>query len=486
MLEKLSRRDLLRVAAVGVGATLMTACAPKVIRETVVVEKEVEKLVKETVVVKEAVEVEKEVTRVVEKEKAVVPVAGPVVLRLHVRAGAAAKPSGSEWPILLDRREEFNAENPNITVELDEIPTAQQADFMAKMFTMIASGTVGDITFTSSTNEDHQRMAGMGALAQLEEFVESQNVDLTEYLPAAIGGASLEGHLYGMPFTMHSGQGSILIYNKTQFESEGIPLPGDDSTNDDLREWALVFTDPAEKVYGYRPSVTGMPSYQTWLRMFGGYYLSEDGKQCTINSPEGVAYAQWMHGIYQRDKVAPLEADLPSGGLDAMFAAEKVMMMQNGPWAVNTAALAVGDKFEVAIEPFPKGPSGVRGYGGFVNSWAVMQQSKHKPEAFKAAHALADYRAGLLRYSLREGLTAIPSVYDDPLFADKPRAQIIKRTVLNCITHRTTWNYRILELVSVLDNEYALMWLGRQEPTQQFLDNVAQKAQMVLDKEVAR
>ncbi|MBM3190011.1 MAG: hypothetical protein FJZ90_14970, partial [Chloroflexi bacterium] len=60
MTEKcLTRRTLLRSALAGSAGLALAACQP------VVVEKEVEKVVKETVVVKEAVEVEKEVTRVV-------------------------------------------------------------------------------------------------------------------------------------------------------------------------------------------------------------------------------------------------------------------------------------------------------------------------------------------------------------------------------------------------------------------------------------
>ncbi|MHB1296813.1 MAG: twin-arginine translocation signal domain-containing protein, partial [Anaerolineae bacterium] len=56
---RLSRRDLLRLGAIGAGATVLAACQPqvveKIVKETVevekVVEKEVEKVVEQTVVV---------------------------------------------------------------------------------------------------------------------------------------------------------------------------------------------------------------------------------------------------------------------------------------------------------------------------------------------------------------------------------------------------------------------------------------------------
>jgi peptide/nickel transport system substrate-binding protein len=77
MTTRLSRRDLLRSVAFASAGALLAACQPKVIRETVVVEKEVEKVVEQTVVVKEAVEVEKEVTRIVEKEVVATPIPAP-------------------------------------------------------------------------------------------------------------------------------------------------------------------------------------------------------------------------------------------------------------------------------------------------------------------------------------------------------------------------------------------------------------------------
>ncbi|NLG50190.1 MAG: peptide ABC transporter substrate-binding protein [Chloroflexi bacterium] len=73
MARKLSRRQLLRLGALSASGALI-GCAPKVIKETVVVKEEVEKIVKETVVVteekvvKETVEVEKVVEKVVEVE----------------------------------------------------------------------------------------------------------------------------------------------------------------------------------------------------------------------------------------------------------------------------------------------------------------------------------------------------------------------------------------------------------------------------------
>ena len=70
MSDQIGRREFLRLSAVTAAGVAVAACQPQtvIIKETVEVEKQVEKVVKETVVVEKEVQVEKEVTKVVEKE----------------------------------------------------------------------------------------------------------------------------------------------------------------------------------------------------------------------------------------------------------------------------------------------------------------------------------------------------------------------------------------------------------------------------------
>ena len=67
MAPKLKRRDFLKAMTAATGGALLASCAPQVVKETVIVEKPVEKVVKETVVVekKETVIVEKSVEKVI-------------------------------------------------------------------------------------------------------------------------------------------------------------------------------------------------------------------------------------------------------------------------------------------------------------------------------------------------------------------------------------------------------------------------------------
>jgi peptide/nickel transport system substrate-binding protein len=95
MEKKLSRRDFMLAAGITAGATMLAACQPqvveKIVKETVVVEKEkiVEK--QSTVVVEKKVEVQKEVTKIVEKQVGLKNVAREKTLILYFGG------SGGTW-----------------------------------------------------------------------------------------------------------------------------------------------------------------------------------------------------------------------------------------------------------------------------------------------------------------------------------------------------------------------------------------------------
>ena len=152
MLEKrLSRRSLLRGVLVTGAGMVLAACAPQVVKETVVVEKEkivekpVEKVVKETIIVEGTPKVvEKVVKETVVVEKQAQPASKQVTVRYHCRAGAAPPPS-SEFPTHQNRVAEFREEHPEINVIREDIANTDLHDYYVKLATMIAGGTVGDI-----------------------------------------------------------------------------------------------------------------------------------------------------------------------------------------------------------------------------------------------------------------------------------------------------------------------------------------------------
>lgn len=162
--KQVSRRRLLKLMGTGMGGVLLAACQPRVVKETVVVEKEVEKqvtkevekLVKETVIVEKEVKVSPSPTRVVGTEK------------LHLRATtywlysepAANNANDIVTPYFEDM---FNVEFEMLSNPPDMTIERQYALFKA-------AGTVPDI------------MAPGGRLGAQKLALTGDFADMTDYL----------------------------------------------------------------------------------------------------------------------------------------------------------------------------------------------------------------------------------------------------------------------------------------------------------------
>jgi ABC-type glycerol-3-phosphate transport system substrate-binding protein len=451
MSGKMTRRDLLRYAGLSVSAGLLAACQPKVVKETVVVEKEVEKVVKETVVQKEVVEVEKEVTRVV-KEAA--PADEQVTITYHCRAGAV-KPPASEFPTHQNRLAEFREEHPEINVVREEIAGSNE-EYYVKLGTMFAGGTLGDMTFTSQTYSQHLKLAYDGFLAPIDEFMDQAGISDDEWWPMAMDNSYFEGKLYGLPMCLHPGGHAFLFFNQDMFEANGLKIPdGETYTVEDLREAANVCAqgDPDNReVYGYLPAFRGLQCHEAWMRTFGApSFLDDAGKQTLMDTEEALEWARYGYALYNEDKVSPRAEAIPSGGTYAMFAAGNLAAFQSGTWAIKTSLEVVGDAFKEGVAVFPIGPGG---YGA----------------------------CGYLQLKLSGSLPGRADVFDMDDIRSDPIAMIEYDAIKQTAAQYYMDNFAAIEHQQALNAAMDKMWLGEEEPTQAYMDSVAEQLQKILDR----
>jgi len=477
--KRINRRQLLRkVAALGAGLAfagpVLAACGPtptpKIVEK--VVEKPVEKVVKETVVVEKKVEVVKEVPAV----KKVTTVT------LHCR-GYEHVPTAPEFPIYHVRLNEFMLENPDIKVEVQDIPTGTLADYYVKLQTMLAAATAGDITWTHQSDMDHHRLAYQGALHPLDDYMKAQAISEKEWWPAAMEVAKFEGKLYGIPMCNHPGGGAFLFYNEDMFKQKGLKLPSEEtSTIDNVREWAVAFTDKAKEQYGLHTSLSGTQRQESWLREFGGEVMSPDGKKCLWNSPQALELAKFLDSLFNVSKAVPLPEAIPAGGLYAMFAAGKVGMFQSGTWGIVTSLAAVGSNFKEGMMVFPKGKAGVTGLGAYVDTYAILSGSKVKDAAFKVVRAITDQRAGYLCLSMVRSLPGREDVFLMKDFEKDSIVQMEYRAIKASPKQIACWNFRGAEFGREVQSAMDELLLGKAKPTQEFMDTVTKRAQAILDK----
>jgi len=236
MLEKaFTRRHLLKLAGVTASALALGACQPKIVEVTKVVEveKQVEKIVKETVVVKEAVEVEKEVTRVVEKQAEAAP-AKPAHVVLMYNANEI---SDDEIKLFNEKYAPY---------EMERIDTD-----LVKLYSMLAAGTPVDVFRIYGTYVPGYVLKRV-AKDITDYFDVSTIVKPSDLLPVN-DLYVVNGRRYGM---VKDWSPDVSIFaNKALWDEAGVSLPAADKPLS-LQEWRAL-SPKLTKKEGDRTMVMG-------------------------------------------------------------------------------------------------------------------------------------------------------------------------------------------------------------------------------------
>ena len=366
--QMLGRRQFLRNLGYLAGGTaafapILAGCQPQIIKETVVVEKEVEKVVKETVVVKEEVSVEKEVTRVVEKRVEVEKITDPAILRFWHHWSA------NRHPPLQQTVKEFEERNPGIKVVENLLP---QASVTEKILTSIAAGDAPNVSML--IRRKLQTFAAEGALTELDSYLSRDGIDgANEYYPAEWSLCSWQGTTYTLPLTEGV---RYLFYNIKLFEEAGLDPTKPPKDWAELEEYATKLT----KFDGDKLDVVGFNA-ATWpisyLVALNGknQMVSDDRRSITLDTPAAVEALEWA--VEYTNRV--------NGGNDnvkAFFAQtgawEQEPILSNKEAMTNSAAYMhfffqdYAPDVEYGIAKFPHGPQGNEPISVNYPSWGYV------------------------------------------------------------------------------------------------------------------
>ena len=458
-----SRRSLLKGATLSAGAAALAACQPTVVKETVVVREEVEKIVKETVVVKEAADV--------------------TILRIHWRLGNVR-------PHYPDKIKEMEAKFPGVKVNSEEFP-AGSAEFGPKVGAMISAGVAGDVTWCAIGSGSFQFFAAYNALASLEDVIaaDTSGFTLDAFFPRVVAGMRMgpegqgSGDLYAIPEVAH-GTYQCLFSNVELLEGLGLPVPpGDDSwTRADLLDLAIKATDQGERRFGFLPTTGGYSEIRHTTLAFGGELMSDDGKSSLIESEGVKAGTRWLHDLFFKDKVAPLPQE-QTGGSDQMFLGGRLAMFQSGTWGLQTMHSLVKDRFKWDMILIPKGPTGVRGGHLHADGFAVLGGSKNKQMAYEFCKLLTD-KESLIRYAVEvNGLTARFDTYEDEgARAAQPYWKILEQSIEEADKHLGPANLRKQESQTLINALYGPLWVGDEVPDDAWFAETSAEWQDFLDK----
>jgi ABC-type sugar transport system, periplasmic component len=259
----------------------------------------------------------------------------------------------------------WNEEYPHITVEAEF-----QADLANDKYMLaLTNGTAPDVL--SCALDWVTTFGSAGLLAPLNEFVEKDNVDTSNFVEGAIDAATIDGNLYGLPFRSET---YVMFYNKDILEAAGYTKAPE--TWDEVKEIAAAVTN--DDVFGYGLCGTNYSNfsfqYITMLRSSGGSILNVDGTSALANDA-AVKTAQLYSDLKEFAPASLLENDNIANR--TLFASGKVAMYMSGIYDLEEI-IKINPDLNFACAMVPTAADSER--GSILGGWSVAVAGSSKEQ----------------------------------------------------------------------------------------------------------
>jgi multiple sugar transport system substrate-binding protein len=275
------------------------------------------------------------------------------------------------WQAVVDA---YEAQHPNVTVELLDISSAEYTD---KINIMLSGGDETDI-ITVKDIPQYSAMLTRKQVDPLEDRIEADGLDLSVYSGAAEE-LTYEGSIYALPFRSDIW---ILYYNKDLFDQAGVDYPTNDMTWEQFDELARKMTSGsgADKVYGAH--------FHTW-RSCVQLATVQDGKNTVIATDYSFMKPMYdMVVAMQDDGIIMDYGELRAGSVhySGVFWNEQVAMLPMGSWFIGSMIRAKNEgeadfNWDVVKYPHPEGVApGTT--AGTLTSLAINANSANKDAAW--------------------------------------------------------------------------------------------------------
>ena len=279
---------------------------------------------------------------------------------------------GSDYKTYKTWKENFEKENPGVTVEYQLIPYAEGPTVFN---TMIQGGNTPDLAylFMGMIAEYAERKA----LVALDDYMKGD--DRSGWVPAALDAAEYKGKTYGVPLI---GANRTLFVRTDLMKAAGYNEPP--KTWEQVRDLARKMNKPPD-VYGMCVGL-GRPKHimQEQISMmwgFGADFFDKDGK-LAVNSPAAIKYVTELTDMFLKDKVmAPSNVTMNANDCYAAMAAGKVGMMFSMPIQTKMCSDNKFDCMPITL-PAPNA-GGDKKMLLIVDVFGMFANSKNKDVAYK-------------------------------------------------------------------------------------------------------
>ena len=285
--------------------------------------------------------------------------------------------------------EQFHAENPDIRVQLEI--TASQG-LQNRVLVALRSGTVPDLIDVA--NGWNVPFALTGGLENLDERIAASGLPLDDFLAPALGTATADGSLYGLPYRVEA---HALIYNRDAYREAGLDPDAPPTTWEELLEASIALTRElpnGQMQYGFGIAGGGEPNNTLfrslpYIWMNGGDLLNADRTAAASASAETIEAVEFYVHMFTEHGVAP-PSTLQNDGtaLRQLFIAGTIAQYQSGQFDL-PAIRAENPDLDVAATmiPHPEGGETAAILGGW--NWVIPEASRNKDAAWRLVEFLA-------------------------------------------------------------------------------------------------
>lgn len=366
---RLSRRDMLRMSGIALGAVAVAACAPA-----------------PTPAPPAAAPTKAPAT-------AVPPTAAPATAAPAPTAAPASKAAVTlvVWhdgnygeAILKQTYGSFEAKTPNAKIDYLAVAGGQM---QTKVTAAAAGAALPDVFMQGHLSTP--TFAAKKVTIPLDDLAKKANADLTAFWPSGFGHCKWAGETHGLPLECGP---SMWVYNKALIEKAKLEDPWEVAKKGqwtqetfDTYIKALTTGTGDDRYWGTFEPSKSLRIQEPWIKGFGGAVFSPDFLKCLINSDAAIKAWEYILG-WRWNGWAATPGDTLAGhqGILPLFNAGRIgfVYFPRGLWpSLNHKDLKLGlvpaYKFTIAGKTLTRAG---------VNQWSVTKQSKISDVAFQFAY----------------------------------------------------------------------------------------------------
>lgn len=304
---------------------------------------------------------------------------------------------------------EFEAEHPDITINLLPVEGVNWGEYLEGTATLIAGGERPDVMWVAT--EGVRLLVDLELALPLNDFIAEDEEELAEFFadvePVMVDAFNVDGNQYMLPYSWN---GMVVYYNTTRLEEAGLEPPSPDWTRDDFLEYAQALTvdeddDGAPEKYGWAWPNDGLfTSAIPWIFANGGDILTEDYCDTQLDSPEVIEALQFMYDLIYEYRVAP--DPLGYNDIFNLFQTGDIAMFGAGRWPLANIIPAGFTDFDIQF--WPGNPERLTEFG--IDGFPILATTQNPEAAWELVKFLtrAEVQEGLVG-SEESPVTNIPA-----------------------------------------------------------------------------